>query len=84
MKTVLIIGGGVAGYSLAIELCKSFRVKIFENKLIGGTCVNTGCIPTKFFTSKRDLISSVKTSSLFNIPEQGIVDLKKLKTEKFL
>jgi pyruvate/2-oxoglutarate dehydrogenase complex dihydrolipoamide dehydrogenase (E3) component len=44
----IIIGTGQAGPSLAARLCAAgMKVAIIERKLFGGTCVNTGCIPTK-------------------------------------
>ncbi|QRM53183.1 FAD-containing oxidoreductase [Sinorhizobium sp. BG8] len=44
----IIIGAGQAGPSLAGRLTAAGRsVAIIERKLIGGTCVNTGCMPTK-------------------------------------
>lgn len=44
----VVVGAGQAGPSLADRLGKSGRkVAIIERKLVGGTCVNTGCIPTK-------------------------------------
>jgi pyruvate/2-oxoglutarate dehydrogenase complex dihydrolipoamide dehydrogenase (E3) component len=44
----LIIGAGQAGPALAGRLSAAGqRVAIIERKLIGGTCVNTGCMPTK-------------------------------------
>ncbi len=44
----IIIGTGQAGPPLAAKLAASGRkVAIIERKLFGGTCVNTGCIPTK-------------------------------------
>jgi pyruvate/2-oxoglutarate dehydrogenase complex dihydrolipoamide dehydrogenase (E3) component len=44
----LIIGAGQAGPPLAGRLTAAGqRVAIIERKLIGGTCVNTGCMPTK-------------------------------------
>jgi len=44
----LIIGTGQAGPSLAAKLAAAGRkVAIVERNLFGGTCVNTGCIPTK-------------------------------------
>ena len=44
----IIIGTGQAGPSLAGRLTAAgMKVAIIERKLFGGTCVNTGCIPTK-------------------------------------
>ncbi|WP_445143560.1 FAD-containing oxidoreductase [Dyella sp. Tek66A03] len=44
----VVVGAGQAGPSLAERLGKSGRkVAVVERKLVGGTCVNTGCIPTK-------------------------------------
>ena len=44
----IIIGTGQAGPFLAHRLAGSgMRVAIIERNLFGGTCVNTGCIPTK-------------------------------------
>lgn len=44
----VVVGAGQAGPSLAERLGKSGRrVVVIERKLVGGTCVNTGCIPTK-------------------------------------
>jgi len=44
----IVVGAGQAGPSLAQRLGASGRkVALIERKLMGGTCVNTGCIPTK-------------------------------------
>ena len=44
----IVIGAGQAGPSLAQRLSAAGRkVALIERKLMGGTCVNTGCIPTK-------------------------------------
>jgi pyruvate/2-oxoglutarate dehydrogenase complex dihydrolipoamide dehydrogenase (E3) component len=44
----VIIGTGQAGPSLAVRLANAGRkTAIIERKVIGGTCVNNGCIPTK-------------------------------------
>jgi pyruvate/2-oxoglutarate dehydrogenase complex dihydrolipoamide dehydrogenase (E3) component len=45
---VLIIGAGQAGIPLARALAKAGRkVALAEHKLLGGSCVNFGCTPTK-------------------------------------
>jgi pyruvate/2-oxoglutarate dehydrogenase complex dihydrolipoamide dehydrogenase (E3) component len=44
----IIIGTGQSGPALARRLVAAGRkVAIIERKLFGGTCVNTGCTPTK-------------------------------------
>ncbi len=44
----IIIGAGQAGPSLADRLTNAgMKVLMIERKLFGGTCVNTGCMPTK-------------------------------------
>ena len=44
----IIVGAGQAGPSLAGRLTAAgMSVAVIERKLFGGTCVNTGCIPTK-------------------------------------
>ena len=44
----IVIGAGQAGPALAHRLTTAgMTVAVIERKLIGGTCVNTGCTPTK-------------------------------------
>ena len=44
----IIIGTGQAGPPLAARLAGAgMKIAVIERKLFGGTCVNTGCIPTK-------------------------------------
>jgi pyruvate/2-oxoglutarate dehydrogenase complex dihydrolipoamide dehydrogenase (E3) component len=44
----MVIGAGQAGPSLAGRLTAAgMKVALIERKLFGGTCVNTGCMPTK-------------------------------------
>jgi pyruvate/2-oxoglutarate dehydrogenase complex dihydrolipoamide dehydrogenase (E3) component len=44
----IVIGAGQAGPPLAARLIAAgMKVALVERKLIGGTCVNTGCMPTK-------------------------------------
>lgn len=45
---VAVIGGGVGGYPAAVALAGlGFRVALFEEALLGGECVNWGCVPSK-------------------------------------
>ena len=44
----IVVGGGQAGPSLAGRLAASgMKVALIERQHLGGTCVNTGCMPTK-------------------------------------
>ncbi|HEY4367647.1 MAG TPA: FAD-containing oxidoreductase [Steroidobacteraceae bacterium] len=44
----LIVGAGQAGPSLAGQLARrGMKVALIERSRLGGTCVNTGCVPTK-------------------------------------
>ena len=45
---VVVVGSGVGGYPAAVLLAKhGYRVAVVEEGLVGGTCVNRGCVPTK-------------------------------------
>lgn len=45
---IAIIGGGPGGYVAAIKAAQmGAEVVLIEKEYIGGTCLNTGCIPTK-------------------------------------
>lgn len=49
MFDLAIIGGGPAGYSAAFEATRySMSVILFECDRVGGTCLNRGCVPTKY------------------------------------
>lgn len=44
----IIIGAGSGGIATAIQAAKlGQKVCLIEKNLIGGTCVNAGCIPKK-------------------------------------
>jgi pyruvate/2-oxoglutarate dehydrogenase complex dihydrolipoamide dehydrogenase (E3) component len=46
----IIIGTGQSGPALARRLVAAgWKVAMIERKLFGGTCVNTGCTPTRAF-----------------------------------
>lgn len=45
---LLVIGGGSAGFAAAIRASElGFRVGLIHEGVIGGTCVNIGCVPSK-------------------------------------
>lgn len=59
---ILVIGGGPGGYSLAINAAKhGKKVAIFEKEHLGGTCLNVGCIPTKYLVDKANAMEKVRS-----------------------
>lgn len=58
---ILIIGGGPGGYSMAIAAAKKGqKVALFEKQYLGGTCLNVGCIPTKYLVDKANAMEKVR------------------------
>jgi dihydrolipoamide dehydrogenase len=52
-KSLIVIGGGPGGMAAALEAVRQqIQVTLIEKQEIGGTCLNRGCIPSKFFLSK--------------------------------
>jgi pyruvate/2-oxoglutarate dehydrogenase complex dihydrolipoamide dehydrogenase (E3) component len=81
----IIIGTGQAGPSLAARLAGSGkRVAIIERKLFGGTCVNTGCIPTKTLVASAYAAHVARRGGDFGVQIEGPVhvDMKKVKKRK--
>lgn len=75
-KKIVIIGGGVAGTSFALEAIKrKFDVTIVEKDKIGGTCLNYGCIPTKCLL--HDSIYNKNFSSLFGDMNETVLFIKR-------
>ncbi len=49
---LIVIGGGVAGCEAAeLAAVKGLSVLLIEKGEIGGTCLNSGCIPSKYYLS---------------------------------
>jgi pyruvate/2-oxoglutarate dehydrogenase complex dihydrolipoamide dehydrogenase (E3) component len=64
----LIIGAGQAGPPLAGRLTAAGqRVAIIERHLIGGTCVNTGCMPTKTLVASAYAAQMARRAALYGV-----------------
>ncbi|MFC1595904.1 dihydrolipoyl dehydrogenase family protein [Candidatus Margulisiibacteriota bacterium] len=65
---LIIIGGGPAGYTAALEAAKQgAQVRLYEKNKLGGTCLNYGCIPTKTLLESTALYQKIKKASYFGI-----------------
>ena len=65
---VLIVGGGKAGKTLAADLARAGRrVMLVERGMVGGTCINVGCIPTKALVKSAKVAALVARAADFGI-----------------
>jgi pyruvate/2-oxoglutarate dehydrogenase complex dihydrolipoamide dehydrogenase (E3) component len=81
----IIIGTGQAGPSLAGRLAASgMKVAIVERKLFGGTCVNTGCIPTKTMVASAYAAHMARRAGVYGVNVEGSVsvDMARVKARK--
>lgn len=60
---VIVIGGGVGGYSAALRAAElGKKVAIIEKDQIGGECINRACIPSKTLIDAVKIINKIKKS----------------------
>lgn len=78
----IIIGTGQAGPPLAASLAKNnYNVAVFEKGLLGGSCVNVGCTPTKTYVASARRAFVAKNSTAHGIYAKGGIEVN-LKTIK--
>jgi pyruvate/2-oxoglutarate dehydrogenase complex dihydrolipoamide dehydrogenase (E3) component len=81
----IVIGTGQAGPSLASRLARAgMRVAVVERGRFGGTCVNTGCIPTKTLVASARAAHVARRAGDFGVEIDGriAVDMRKVKARK--
>src|ERR1700691_5592431 len=81
----IVIGAGQAGPSLAVRLAQAgMKVAIVERKLFGGTCVNTGCTPTKTLVASAHAAHLARRAAEFGVVLGGGigVDMKRVKARQ--
>ncbi len=72
----IVIGGGQAGPSLAVRLSQAgARVALIERKWLGGTCVNTGCKPTKTMVASAFAARMARRAAEFGVTLGGPVGI---------
>ncbi|KQN30462.1 mercuric reductase [Sphingomonas sp. Leaf34] len=70
----IIVGAGQAGPPLAGRLTAAgMSVALIERKLIGGTCVNTGCMPTKTLVASAYAAHLARRATEFGIRTGDVV-----------
>src|SRR6202021_688425 len=81
----IVIGAGQAGPFLAVRLgAAGMKVALVERELFGGTCVNTGCTPTKTMVASAYAAHLARRAADFGVMINGQVgvDMKKVKARK--
>ncbi|MBV5243367.1 MULTISPECIES: FAD-containing oxidoreductase [Mycolicibacterium] len=80
----IIIGAGQAGPPLAARLTAAGQtVAVIERKLVGGTCVNYGCIPTKTLVASAHAAHLARRGADFGIGTSEVtVDMAAVKARK--
>jgi dihydrolipoamide dehydrogenase len=57
---VVVIGGGPAGYVAAIKASQlGGKVALVEKDVVGGTCLNRGCIPAKTYLKNAEVLETI-------------------------
>jgi pyruvate/2-oxoglutarate dehydrogenase complex dihydrolipoamide dehydrogenase (E3) component len=80
----IVIGAGQAGPSVAARCGEAgMRVALVERHLLGGTCVNTGCYPTKTLVASARAMHLARRGAEFGF-EAGSVraDMRRVKQRK--
>jgi dihydrolipoamide dehydrogenase len=68
MYDVIVIGGGAGGYAGAIRSAQlGAKVAVVEMDLLGGVCVNRGCIPTKTWLKAAESVRAVKMAEKYGV-----------------
>ena len=68
MKRLTVIGGGPGGYTAAFAAARAgMEVTLVEAAHLGGTCLNSGCIPTKTLKASAEALETALRLAEFGI-----------------
>jgi len=81
---VIVLGGGPGGYACAIRCAQlGLQTVLIEEGIVGGVCLNRGCIPTKALFSATKLLARTQSASAFGLMyEPPEVELHTLRSWK--
>mgnify|MGYP001017444665 FL=1 len=70
---VIVIGAGPGGYVAALKAAKlGFKTAVMEERRVGGTCLNRGCIPAKAMIHASSLYREIKEAEAYGITASGV------------
>ncbi len=84
MYDLAVIGSGWAGFNAVLKAKElDLKVCLIESGSLGGTCLNSGCIPTKTLVASAKIFSLAKKSSDFGISLDNLkIDFEKIQERK--
>jgi dihydrolipoamide dehydrogenase len=84
LKKLTIIGGGPAGYAAALYADNfDLEVTLIESDILGGTCLNRGCIPAKYWLHLAELNYEINNASEYGIQvKTSVMDWNKAATKR--
>lgn len=69
----IVIGSGQAGNPLAHKLAdKGWKVALIEKEHLGGTCINTGCTPTKMLVHRAQVAHYARNAAKWGVSTEGV------------
>ena len=83
-QRLCVLGAGPGGLRAAFEgLRRGFEVTLIERDLLGGTCLNRGCIPTKQYLGATASLPLLRGAKAQKLAEGSIVpNLREIKAKK--
>ena len=80
----IIIGSGQAGNPLTLRLAVlGWRVALIEKSNLGGTCINTGCTPTKVMVHRAQVAHYARNAAKWGVRAENVAaDLPEIVAQK--
>ncbi|MEH3112463.1 mercuric reductase [Pedobacter terrae] len=80
----IVIGAGQAGVPLAKKLAEAGKKTLLvEKRMVGGTCINDGCTPTKAMIASAKAVYQAKKASALGVEIEAVkIDFKKIVQRK--
>ena len=78
---LVVLGGGPGGYSAAIRASQNgLAVALIDQAKLGGTCLNSGCVPSKAWIATAETVDHAKLlNTVAAEPFEFVIDFEKMK-----
>src|SRR5690606_6700756 len=71
---IIVVGGGPGGYVAAIKAAQlGAKTALVEKEVVGGICLNHGCIPTKTFLKSAKVYKTLQHSTDYGVTASGSI-----------